>query len=59
MLRGLLRGAQEKSEEGAEVLHRGGLSLHGNGMETPLEGLPYGDTHSTYPNQTFSDRLPV
>ena len=39
MLRGLLRWGQEGSEEGTDVIHRVGLSLHGIGSGPPLRTL--------------------
>ena len=41
MLRGLFDGHQGGSEEGAWVIDRVDLSLRGNEMGTPLEGLLY------------------
>jgi len=49
----------EGSGKGAWVFHRVGLSLRGNRSGSPLEGLPYGVTHSLYPSQTFPVRLPL
>jgi hypothetical protein len=56
MLRGLLRWVRERC---LGALHLVGLSPRGNGSGSPLEGLPYGDTHSPYPSQTFPVKLPV
>jgi hypothetical protein len=53
-----LRSGREGTEKHAGVFHRVGLSLRGMGSGSPLEGLPYGDTHFLYPSQTFPVRLP-
>ena len=59
MLRGLLRRGREGSGKGARVIHRMHLNLRSNELEPPLDVLPYGDTHSLYPSQTYSATLPV